>query len=77
MKKYNYPKGGGSLNQNLSIADPKLGENLIKWQVKADRKRAEFVRHCLHKIFRIYERFPETLTMGRIEFDRWVEEHID
>ena len=77
LKKYNWPHGGGSININLSLSDPKLGEDLIEWQVKSERSRSDFVRQCLYRMFVLYEKFPETLTLTREAFNDWVDEHID
>ena len=77
MKKKNYPKGGGAINVNLTMYDPELGEDLIKWQVKSERSRSDFVRQCLYRAFVLYEKFPETLTLTREAFNDWVDEHID
>lgn len=42
MKKRNYPRGGGTIHYDFTRYNPDLGEELIKWQVLADRKRSEF-----------------------------------
>ena len=77
MKKRNYPRGGGTIHYDFTRYNPDLGEELIKWQVLADRKRSEFLCHCLSKMFTIFDSYKETLSMTPAQFADWVDEHIN